>query len=967
MFHRSHAAILADLAGAILFLLRPAPMEGSEIRLLAGSVITSQTAAGQTHPVAISADGRYVLLRSSAPNLVHGQVDTNGGDDLFLRDRSSGAATLITHAAGAPVTSADQGSWPVAMSPDGEWVLFTSWAGDLMAGLEKAAPYSSDVFLWRRSTGTFTLVSHLPGSPLHAAGSSRAVAMTPDGAFVVFDSEASGLVAGVADTNGAFDVFLFSRESGSVALVSAAGATAATGNAASTGVDLSADGAAVFFNSSASNLVAGDTNQRDDAFVRVTGFPVGRLMAGSAETVARDVTPDGRRVLIDLDGRVQILDRQSSSVVTIAADSAHGLALSADGSRALFESFAGTSRTYLHVTGRSPLCLNCLSELGGGGMSLSADGRFAVYGELEENGFSVAHLYDAATAISSPVLPAGTTGQATGSPAAVGMSQGAAVLVMAARDSEVIPGIVDRNGNYDAFAIRRDTGKVDLMSSSSGPSPIAATLGNSSHPTGSSPDGEEILFRGPADLLAPGQPSDDVAAWAYRVADGERRLLSPLPGQPQIPASGWLQPVALGQDGRVLLLGTSTDLVPSAQPSTTSQLYLYLPAKQNYRLITARAGLPAEGTAAVLEEVRAGRSLGSQVLLRASSATDLVAGLAPLSAPNLFSCDLGGAGCRLLSADMGDPLRGADAAVEQLRASADAAVAVFASTASNLFSGAGGLHSNTFRWREGSGLELLSRSAADPQQAANNATWPAAISADGRFALANALATDLDPAALDGNGMQDVFLVDLEAGSWELVSGGALDPNAAAAGFSWGLSISDDGRFVLFFSSAADLVPGVTQEPAPAGSHEAAYNLFVYDRNSRRKRLVSHLPGQSLAAAGYSSYFGYLSRDGSRVAFETTSPSLVPEGAVSGLYLWDGDLQQVGLGRGGPYLWPGLFPIFLDSQDFDGSLLPFWSFNDNLTPGDTNGWGDAYVALLDGLFRDGFESGGTGAWSSSLP
>lgn len=963
------------LAALLLFPLGATPPgHATEIRLLAGSVITSQTGAGQTHPVAISADGRYVLLRSTAPNLVAGQVDRNGAADVFLRDRSSGSIVLVSHAAGAPAAAADQGSLPVAMSPDGEWVVFTSWADDLIAGLVRAAPYSSDVYLWRRSTGTTILVSRLPGGPLQAAGSSRAVAMTPDGAFVMFDSEATGLVAGVADTNAAADVFLFSRASGGVALVSAAGG--ATGNGASNGVDLSDDGAAVFFNSSASNLVAGDNNQRDDAFVRMPGGPVGRLVAAAAGTAARAISPNGRWVLVDgLDGRTQIFDRVTAALETLATESARGLALSADGSRALFEvSGGGAVRTHYHETGAPPVCLNCRSTFGGGGDSLSPDGRFASYWD-EDNGLSVARLYDDTTGSSAPVLPAGTTEPLVGSSFSIGMSADAAVLVMAARDAGLSVGLADRNGNFDAFAIRRATGAVELLSASSGPGPVAATLGDASYPAGSSPDGDEILFRGPADLLDPAEPIEGVAAWAYRVADGRRRLLSPLPGQPQVPASGQLQPLALGEDGRVLLSGYSNDLVPAAPFTWAPQIYLYLPATQSYRLITARAGQPTSGTAGFLDQIRPGRALASQVLFTASpGAADLVAGLAPLSATNLFSCDLGGAGCRLLSQDLADPLRGANAAIQQLSASAEAAAAVFASDASNLFEGQSGGHINAFSWREGSGIELLSRSAADPERAANGATWPCAISADGHFAVAHSLATDLDEAALDGNGTLDVFLADLETGSWELVSGSALDPGIAASGFSRGLSISANGRFVLFSSTAPDLVAGMKLEPVPAGNNlEAAHNLFVYDRATRQKRLVSHLPGESLAAASYSAY-GYLSRDGSRVAFQSASPGLVPTGSPGGLFLWDsagtdgaaGGLQLIRLGRGGPYVWPGLFPIVLENQELDGSLLPFWSFHDNLTPGDTNGWGDAYVALLDGLFRDGFESGGTGAWSRVL-
>ena len=55
-----------------LFCLAALPLGAAEIRLLAHSAIESETPAGPTLPAAISADGRFLLLRSVAPNLIAG-------------------------------------------------------------------------------------------------------------------------------------------------------------------------------------------------------------------------------------------------------------------------------------------------------------------------------------------------------------------------------------------------------------------------------------------------------------------------------------------------------------------------------------------------------------------------------------------------------------------------------------------------------------------------------------------------------------------------------------------------------------------------------------------------------------------------------------------------------------------------------------------------------------------------------
>ena len=87
--------------------------------LLAEVVLPSETAAGFSRPFAISDDGRFVLLASTAPNLIAGQAEGNNADDLFLRDRASGEVLLVSHRQGQPLHTADESASAVTMSPDG--------------------------------------------------------------------------------------------------------------------------------------------------------------------------------------------------------------------------------------------------------------------------------------------------------------------------------------------------------------------------------------------------------------------------------------------------------------------------------------------------------------------------------------------------------------------------------------------------------------------------------------------------------------------------------------------------------------------------------------------------------------------------------------------------------------------------------------------------------------------------------
>jgi Tol biopolymer transport system component len=159
---------------------------------------------------AISADGRWVAFASSASNLVAG--DLNNVDDVFVHDRQTGTTTPVSVGpAGAQALSASRSP---AISADGRWVAFDSGASNLVAGDTNGA---DDVFVHDRQTGATTRVSVGPGGAQANAGSYDA-ALSADGRWVAFVSYASNLVAG--DTNGARDVFVHDQQTGATTHVS---------------------------------------------------------------------------------------------------------------------------------------------------------------------------------------------------------------------------------------------------------------------------------------------------------------------------------------------------------------------------------------------------------------------------------------------------------------------------------------------------------------------------------------------------------------------------------------------------------------------------------------------------------------------------------------------------------------------------------------------------------------------------
>ena len=204
----------------------------------------------------MSAAGRFVAFESYASNLVPG--DVNGKQDIFIHDRTSGSTSLVAkNSNGGP---ANGESFRPAFSADGRYVAFDSSAGNLVVGDTNycflGAPYScQDVFVLDRQSGVTTRESvHNDGSQI--AQPSYGAAISADGRSIAFISGAITLVPG--NTNGFFNIYVRDRQSGVTQLVSADSTGTQFGNGSSHQPAISADGRFVAFWSQASNLVSPD-------------------------------------------------------------------------------------------------------------------------------------------------------------------------------------------------------------------------------------------------------------------------------------------------------------------------------------------------------------------------------------------------------------------------------------------------------------------------------------------------------------------------------------------------------------------------------------------------------------------------------------------------------------------------------------------------------------------------------------
>jgi Tol biopolymer transport system component len=235
--------------------------------------VTQDMNGGDAHGASwrstLSNDGRYVAFESDADDLVPGDTNrlialapdrdtpaaAHTGSDVFVFDRQTGAVELVSPARDG--TPANGDSNEPHISATGRWVAFQSNADNLVPGDTNKW---TDVFRRDRQTGTTELVSAgLNGAA--ANGRSYARGVSADGRYVVFASAADNLVPG--DTNRTDDVFIRDLQAGTTELVSV-GPGGEQGNEGSGECAISADGRFVAFQSSATNLVQGDTNGSAD-------------------------------------------------------------------------------------------------------------------------------------------------------------------------------------------------------------------------------------------------------------------------------------------------------------------------------------------------------------------------------------------------------------------------------------------------------------------------------------------------------------------------------------------------------------------------------------------------------------------------------------------------------------------------------------------------------------------------------
>lgn len=912
---RSHATQLdptldtpRDFGGSYHLFLRD--LQTGTTRLIDVNTAGTGSGNGNAFDPAITPDGRFIVFASGANNLVDG--DTNGRDDIFLWDGQTGDLERIslTDAEG----QSDNHSYNPSITPDGRFIVFATWgkledidnnglediyvrdrtagttelvtadvtnsfSANSHAGNLSEHPISADgrfVVFWTNASNlvsqntafqTNAFVRDLVNNTTYllsanAAGTAGtngfAPVITPDGRYVAWVGDSSAIASDVPDTNGRWDVYrsdLSDLEHITTRMVSvnASGTNGGNGNSGvgmypfnfSAGFpEISPDGRYIAFASEASNLVGAvtDGNSSRDVFVRdmqenVT-FSASMAVGGATTANSGSFTPalndpaqSGGRVVVALE-----------SVATNLTSDRDG-----NGQQDVFVRDVTTGFTEL-ASRRSPLLP--VETLSGSGISsiedVTPDGRYVLFvssatdlvTDVQTPGFtSFVYLHDRQTGKTEvvSVLPGGTTGGPAGGPAQIS-DDGRYVFFNSSANYQ--PG-VNANSRGQVYRLDRVTGTYQMVSVST--NPVVGSTSEWSSDVTVSGDGRYVAWTSSAGDLVPGFVDNNGTNFQFNASDvfvrdmvtGITRLVSHVPGNNVSTGNNRSYRPVFSKDGsKIIFVSLATDLV-SGKTDTNGQadLFAYDVATQQLQLVSVDVTGTGTGNSLSGDSDYSPPVISDdgRYVAFVSSATNLTS--MAVSGQQVFRHDLQTGITDLISINTA----GTGGSNNQAHApflSADGKKILFESRGTNLTGLPTGNFLSQVYLRDLSGetptTTLVSLNTAGTAGGDRDA-WIGGnfrvgtrLTADGRYASFLSQASDLVPGFVDGNGLNqngnngaDLYLRDLQRGITVLASynnsgtaSGDVGPTTGQEGHGGGYHLARETPTVIFDGAVTNLVHG---------------------------------------------------------------------------------------------------------------------------------------------------------------
>ena len=281
----------------------------------AGGAPASGSASGQARNASISGDGRYVVFRSDAGNLVGG--DVLGEDDAFVKDLQTGAIEAATLNAAGQFTGVGIGSLSgQSISDDGRYVVYSTSAGNVVSGVGSGTP---QVYVRDLVADTTALASRTPAG-VPASSQSDLPAISPNGRFVSFRSFATNLAGGPFASR----VYVHDRITLAISSVPlpVLNAVTATGCRESDVADNAVVVMTCFFGAGIA----------DQAYLHIPGAAGTPFLISSDANDVPGNQPSGSRVAINANGLSMVFDSRATNLVGNDTNAASDVFILADAS-----------------------------------------------------------------------------------------------------------------------------------------------------------------------------------------------------------------------------------------------------------------------------------------------------------------------------------------------------------------------------------------------------------------------------------------------------------------------------------------------------------------------------------------------------------------------------------------------------------------------------------------------------------
>jgi Tol biopolymer transport system component len=809
---------------------------------------------GDSLPVAISTNGRYALLESSASDLVSG--DTNAVTDVFVRDLVASNTVLVSVSTNSSVGNSPSRS--ATMTPDGRYVAFVSAANNLVAGDTNRIP---DVFVRDLQAGVTVLASVGAQSTnrTYALGSSEAPELTPDGRYVAFFSTATNLVAG-APAGG--DVYVRDLVAGTTTWASVGARSAVLSalkktSATSYNHALSADGQFVAYEASSwagpGQIPLGLILR----YSRASGltdlvYTNAAVSTASYEDIrSLDMTPDGRFIAFVANTNnttttcVQLWDA-TTATASLVSGGPNGQVTT--NSTCDWPSIDSTGRFVAFVSSATNLTTNALT------------GTYHIYvRDMQAGTFLVdADTNGVGTSISPATVPA--------------MTPDARFIGFDCLDSSLVAN--DRNHDFDLFVRDLVAGTTELISAHDPSLPSGTPNAHSSlGPASSSADGRFVAFSSEADNLASNDTNGCRDVFVRDLATGVTTLVSV--DTNGFSGDGVSTDATMSPDGRYIAFTSSADNLVAGDNNNAPDVFIRDLQTGTTTLVSVNSAGSGPGNRASYAPIA---SLNGRFVLFRSLAYNLVTG--STTSENLFLRDVSvGTTTALTTSGVQSfpaPTMTPDGRfIAYFGGNITLALYVWDSLAGHrIYTNSQSSLYGTALSANGRRLAFSVRSSGLPYTYnlyvadLTLNTTRLLVSSSSMYYKAPRLNSDGGKMACvgvsAGKGTNQVYLFDVLSGDRTLVSHNFLSSDPGN-GKSDSPDISADGRFIAYSSAATDIVPSDTNNTS---------DVFLFDTQSGANTLLSTTQSGGRWANNLSTCPSF-SADGRTLLFQSWASDLI--------------------------------------------------------------------------------------------